>query len=133
MFEQCYGDVMFVRRNQRVWNCGERKFLADCARFDRGEVTQYLCEKRCVTTDLQPFDHRSRCVAAPTFAVATGSLPAGVTLNPTRGALSGLPTTAGAPTFAVSATKRRGRSELGVGHGCGVAGGGRASRFAIED
>jgi len=40
---------------------------------------------------------------APTFAVKTGNLPAGLTLNPTTGVLSGTPTTTGAATFTVSA------------------------------
>jgi len=40
---------------------------------------------------------------APTFAVATGTLPAGLTLNATSGVLSGTPTTAGPSTFTVSA------------------------------
>ena len=40
---------------------------------------------------------------APTFAVASGTLPAGLTLSP-AGVLSGTPTTAGRTTFTVTAT-----------------------------
>ena len=40
---------------------------------------------------------------APSFA-ATGSLPAGLTLDPATGIISGTPTTAGTTTFTISAT-----------------------------
>jgi LGFP repeat/Bacterial Ig-like domain (group 3)/IPT/TIG domain/FG-GAP-like repeat/Putative Ig domain len=40
---------------------------------------------------------------APTFAVHTGALPTGLTLNPTTGVLSGTPTTTGPSTFTVAA------------------------------
>jgi len=43
-------------------------------------------------------------VGAVTFAVTTGTLPAGLTLVPTTGAISGTPTTAGASTFTITAT-----------------------------
>jgi sugar lactone lactonase YvrE len=39
-----------------------------------------------------------------TWAVTTGTLPAGITLNPRTGALAGVPTTAGTSTFTVRAT-----------------------------
>ncbi len=42
--------------------------------------------------------------APVTWAVATGSLPAGLILAPTTGVLSGTPTTAGKSTFTVTAT-----------------------------
>jgi hypothetical protein len=38
------------------------------------------------------------------FAVVTGALPAGLTLNPTTGAISGIPTTAGTSNFRIRAT-----------------------------
>lgn len=41
---------------------------------------------------------------APTFAVASGSLPAGLTLDSATGVLSGTPTTAGTSTFTVTAS-----------------------------
>jgi licheninase len=41
---------------------------------------------------------------APTFRVASGALPAGLSLNATSGVLSGTPTTAGPATFTVAAT-----------------------------
>jgi hypothetical protein len=40
---------------------------------------------------------------APTFSVASGALPAGLSLNTTTGVLSGTPTAAGAATFTVAA------------------------------
>ncbi|MCL2778959.1 MAG: putative Ig domain-containing protein [Polyangiaceae bacterium] len=41
---------------------------------------------------------------APTFAVTTGSLPPGLSLNPTTGVISGTPTTGGSYTFTVTAS-----------------------------
>ena len=41
---------------------------------------------------------------APTFAVTSGALPAGLTLNATTGVISGIPTTAGTATATLSAT-----------------------------
>ncbi len=41
---------------------------------------------------------------APTFSVASGSLPAGLSLNAGTGVLSGTPTSAGSSTFTVAAT-----------------------------
>jgi hypothetical protein len=43
-------------------------------------------------------------VGSATFAVTTGALPAGISLNPTTGALTGTPTTAGSVTFTITAT-----------------------------
>jgi CshA-type fibril repeat protein len=40
----------------------------------------------------------------PTFAVASGSLPAGLSLDPNTGVLSGTPTAAGTSTFRIAAT-----------------------------
>ncbi len=40
---------------------------------------------------------------APTFAVSSGALPAGLVLNGTTGAITGVPTTAGTATFTVTA------------------------------
>lgn len=55
-------------------------------------------------------------VAPYTFAVATGALPTGLTLNPTTGAITGTPTTAGFFNFTISATDANGcpGSTLGV-------------------
>jgi hypothetical protein len=47
-------------------------------------------------------------VPAPTFTVATGTLPPGITLNSSSGLLSGTPTTAGLYTFAISASNAAG-------------------------
>lgn len=41
---------------------------------------------------------------APTFSVTSGTLPAGVTLNPTTGVLSGTPAAAGSFVFTITAT-----------------------------
>ena len=41
---------------------------------------------------------------ASTFAATTGTLPAGLSLNPTTGILSGTPTTAGTSNFTITAT-----------------------------
>jgi hypothetical protein len=43
---------------------------------------------------------------APTFAVASGKLPSGLTLDRTSGVLSGKPTATGSFTFKVKATNR---------------------------
>ncbi len=43
-------------------------------------------------------------VGAVTFAVGTGSLPPGITLNASTGALTGTPTTPGGNTFTITAT-----------------------------
>ncbi|HEV2633611.1 MAG TPA: IPT/TIG domain-containing protein [Actinocrinis sp.] len=45
---------------------------------------------------------------APTYSLASGSLPPGVTLNATTGVLSGTPTAAGAYTFTVTAANGTG-------------------------
>ncbi len=47
-------------------------------------------------------------VAPTTFAVTTGALPAGLTLNSTTGVLSGTPTATGTATFTVTATDHNG-------------------------
>jgi YVTN family beta-propeller protein len=44
----------------------------------------------------------------PTFAVTSGALPAGITLDPATGVLSGTPTAAGSATFAITATNANG-------------------------
>ena len=48
---------------------------------------------------------------APTYAVTLGALPAGLSLNPTTGAITGTPTTAGAYSFTVTATNASGSTE----------------------
>jgi hypothetical protein len=45
-----------------------------------------------------------------TFAVTAGALPAGLTLDPATGLLSGTPTTAGSETFTVTATNAAGNA-----------------------
>lgn len=43
-------------------------------------------------------------IGTASYAVTTGTLPAGVTLNSATGAITGTPTTAGASTFTITAT-----------------------------
>jgi hypothetical protein len=45
---------------------------------------------------------------APTYAVATGALPTGLSLNPATGAFGGTPTAAGSFSFTISATNSAG-------------------------
>ena len=45
---------------------------------------------------------------APTYSVTSGSLPAGLTLNPTTGAISGTATSSGDYSFSISATNSQG-------------------------
>jgi sugar lactone lactonase YvrE len=52
-------------------------------------------------------------IPSPTFAVASGSLPAGLSLNTSTGVLSGTPTTAGVSTFTISATNGGGSVSTG--------------------
>jgi hypothetical protein len=52
------------------------------------------------TASLSAADGTAPC----TWAVTSGSLPAGLTLNPSTGAISGTPTTAGTTTITVTAT-----------------------------
>ncbi len=56
-----------------------------------------------------------------TFALASGSLPGGLTLNPTSGVISGTPTTAGPFSFAVKVTDSTGGTALTfTTSGCGI-------------
>ncbi len=45
---------------------------------------------------------------APTYTVTAGTLPAGLTLNSTTGAITGTPTTAGSPTVTITASNGTG-------------------------
>ena len=51
---------------------------------------------------------------APTFAVTNGALPAGLTLDPATGVISGTPTTAGPTTFTVTATNGVGQPAAAI-------------------
>lgn len=53
-----------------------------------------------------PYSYRfeAKGSPAPTFAVASGALPAGLALSAATGVLAGTPTTAGSATFTVAAT-----------------------------
>lgn len=50
----------------------------------------------------------------PTYSVTSGSLPPGVTLNPTTGVLSGTPTSGGPFTFIVAATNSLGSDSANI-------------------
>jgi len=54
------------------------------------------------------YSYTFAATGATTYAIASGSLPAGVTLAPSTGVISGIPTTAAASTFTVSATNAGG-------------------------
>ncbi len=49
-----------------------------------------------------------------TYAITTGALPAGLTLNPTTGVVSGTPTTAGTYTFTSTVTDSKGNTDFVV-------------------
>lgn len=49
-------------------------------------------------------------IGPPTFAVTSGALPAGMTLNATTGAISGTPTVAGSNSFTITATDAYGNT-----------------------
>ena len=53
-----------------------------------------------------PYTHSlaSSGTPSPSYSVTSGALPAGLTLNPTTGTISGTPTTPGSSTFTVTAT-----------------------------
>ena len=47
---------------------------------------------------------QSGATGSPTYTVSSGSLPAGLTLNPTTGAITGTPTTTGTSNFTITVT-----------------------------
>ena len=53
---------------------------------------------------IQPYTFAATGFPAPTYSVASGTLPIGLTLNPASGQLSGTPTTGGAYSFTVQAS-----------------------------
>ena len=57
-----------------------------------------------------PYAYRFHAMGnpAPTYSVGSGALPAGLTLDPTTGMLSGTPTTAGTSVFTIVATNAHG-------------------------
>lgn len=55
-----------------------------------------------------PYSYTFVATGATSYAVASGSLPAGVTLNTSSGVISGTPTSAGASSFVISATNAGG-------------------------
>lgn len=58
-----------------------------------------------------PFTYQISATNSPTsYAVSSGTLPDGLTLNTTTGEISGTPTTAGAPSVGVTATNAGGTS-----------------------
>ncbi|MBD1210771.1 MAG: putative Ig domain-containing protein, partial [Ignavibacteria bacterium] len=59
-------------------------------------------------TAITPYQFQANGFPAPTYSVASGSLPTGLTLNPTTGVLSGTPTATGTFTFTVQASNANG-------------------------
>jgi GH25 family lysozyme M1 (1,4-beta-N-acetylmuramidase) len=61
-----------------------------------------------------PYTFRFRAIGVPTptYSLASGSLPPGVTLDPVTGALSGSPTTPGSSTFTVRAANGIGAGDV---------------------
>ena len=55
-----------------------------------------------------------------TFAITAGALPAGLTLNPSTGALTGTPTTAGTFNFTVTATDSTGGQAATTSSNCSI-------------
>ena len=53
---------------------------------------------------------------SPTFTVSSGSLPAGLSLDPVTGVLSGTPTTGGTATFTVTASNGKAPAAVGASH-----------------
>ncbi|HWD51609.1 MAG TPA: Ig domain-containing protein [Acidimicrobiales bacterium] len=58
---------------------------------------------------------------APTFSLASGTLPPGITLNPASGALSGTPTTEGTFSFAVKASNNVSPDAVGPPTAIGIS------------
>jgi sugar lactone lactonase YvrE len=57
---------------------------------------------------IAPYTFAATGFPAPTYSIASGALPAGLTLNPSTGVLSGTPTAGGAYTFTVRASNSAG-------------------------
>jgi hypothetical protein len=64
-----------------------------------------------------------------TFSIASGALPAGLTLNTSTGAVTGTPTKAGTYTFTVKVTDSKGNSATSTGCSIAVSGGIVAGQF----
>ncbi len=75
--------------------------------------TEFSTTTIAPTTVGSPYDYTisANGSPAPTYAVTSGSLPAGLSLNPTTGEITGTPTTAGAYSFTVTATNAGGSTE----------------------
>jgi len=88
------------------------------------QATQSISLQICPVVTLSPVSLAASTVGAPysqtisvssgvsphTFAVSSGSLPAGLSLNPSTGVISGTPTTAATATFTIRATDAHGCS-----------------------
>jgi hypothetical protein len=75
-----------------------------------GQVGQPYSSSFAVTGGVSPF----------TFSLVTGSLPPGLTLNPSTGALTGTPTTAGPFTFTIQVKDSSGLAAGTVTKDCGI-------------
>jgi hypothetical protein len=87
-----------VHATTTTTNCGitiaPPAITAECASMTAGTVGVPYSSAITVTGGTAPY----------TFAIASGSLPGGLTLNTTTGAITGTPTTAGPFSFTVSVT-----------------------------
>jgi hypothetical protein len=72
--------------------------------YDHPEITTTLLAPVTVGQNVTAAVAATHGTAPYSWAVTSGALPAGVSLNPATGALSGAPTSAGAASFTVQAT-----------------------------
>jgi len=72
------------------------------------------------TSSLVATDALARCQSYTSYSIISGSLPPGLTLNPTNGAITGTPTTAGTYPYVAQVTDSCGISANTSSQGCGI-------------